>query len=579
MLLQNLFSNSKVNLILFCFLCFTTATATCDSSLDNAIEAAENLLLEDCKTIVDTIDVLTPQKKIDTIICKLRIFEADKSSFDYCNLVFTAVAMLCMYNIGMMYQKEDYISASDVIVSESVGEITTDNGPDCSKDEEVAVVTSEIVVTTSELEECEKQISTEVNVTNKQDCKESEETKKQDDKDISDDSPVLAKTVSFASDKPSEKSDDDNDVTLKQTKEVVIDCDDEKVCDQLEKSDFFQDLESETKHGEQTNWVTVTRSRKSPRPQTLDLKREVIDVEPSPLLSTSHSSKSVGECTPPISPQMDVTPTKLTSLELTEEELQPGSTPHEFDLEINEEVMESILNKMEVVETATTEGADENEQLQTEEEDKTNELKPMIFVGGISASTSPMELVTALKAQGFKVVVVPRIRYGVSFGFCPDLVLSTEEEVQTLLAKGRVWVKDRWVDIRPYVPKDSSTNPVPIAAPDSKLLDGVTTTPHFVPCTPSTQFTSMPFFHPVPSLGNYSSGGYIHPTAGYQPFYQSMETFSPTTLTHANLDQYYSPVNQSTSTTPPQSVAPAQWINLASATGNQEQSHVQQSQV
>jgi len=87
-------------------------------------------------------------------------------------------------------------------------------------------------------------------------------------------------------------------------------------------------------------------------------------------------------------------------------------------------------------------------------EQKINERKPMVFVGGVSASTTPLELVTELKKQGFNVTVVPRIRYGVSFGFCPDLVLSSQAEVEKLLSMGRVWVKDRWVDIRPYIPKE-----------------------------------------------------------------------------------------------------------------------------
>eukprot|EP00492_Amphilonche_elongata_P002604 TRINITY_DN288_c0_g1_i7.p2 TRINITY_DN288_c0_g1~~TRINITY_DN288_c0_g1_i7.p2 ORF type:complete len:126 (-),score=21.61 TRINITY_DN288_c0_g1_i7:120-497(-) len=70
-------------------------------------------------------------------------------------------------------------------------------------------------------------------------------------------------------------------------------------------------------------------------------------------------------------------------------------------------------------------------------EQKINERKPMVFVGGVSASTTPLELVTELKKQGFNVTVVPRIRYGVSFGFCPDLVLSSQAEVEKLLSMGR----------------------------------------------------------------------------------------------------------------------------------------------
>lgn len=94
--------------------------------------------------------------------------------------------------------------------------------------------------------------------------------------------------------------------------------------------------------------------------------------------------------------------------------------------------------------------------------EKINERKPMVFVGGVSASTTSIELVTELKSQGFNVTVLPRIRYGVSFGFCPDLVLSSIEEVENLLALGRVWVKDRWVDVRPYIPKDTEQIGAPV---------------------------------------------------------------------------------------------------------------------
>jgi len=92
--------------------------------------------------------------------------------------------------------------------------------------------------------------------------------------------------------------------------------------------------------------------------------------------------------------------------------------------------------------------------------EKVNERKPMVFVGGVSASTTSIELVTELKSQGFNVTVLPRIRYGVSFGFCPDLVLSSDEEVEKILALGRVWVKDRWIDVRPYIPKDNEEKPM-----------------------------------------------------------------------------------------------------------------------
>jgi len=89
-----------------------------------------------------------------------------------------------------------------------------------------------------------------------------------------------------------------------------------------------------------------------------------------------------------------------------------------------------------------------------DDSEKVNERKPMVFIGGVSASCSPLELVHELKDQGFNVPVLPRIRYGSSFGFCPDLVLSSEEELRRILSMGRVWVKDRWLDVRPYIPKE-----------------------------------------------------------------------------------------------------------------------------
>lgn len=111
-----------------------------------------------------------------------------------------------------------------------------------------------------------------------------------------------------------------------------------------------------------------------------------------------------------------------------------------------------------------------------DDSEKVNERKPMVFIGGVSASCSPLELVHELKDQGFNVPVLPRIRYGSSFGFCPDLVLSSEEELRRILSMGRVWVKDRWLDVRPYIPKDdkdgsSSKGSVSGCNMDIKVVD------------------------------------------------------------------------------------------------------------
>lgn len=133
-----------------------------------------------------------------------------------------------------------------------------------------------------------------------------------------------------------------------------------------------------------------------------------------------------GEKTPELSPQLQSFPDAIlepAEMQL-QEHLEPGSSIEEWDAE-----------------------------------PKVNERKPMVFIGGISASTSPMDLVVELKRQGFNVTVVPRIRYGVSFGFCPDLVVSSGEEVARLLGIRRIWIKDRWCDVRPYVAKDDQTPP------------------------------------------------------------------------------------------------------------------------
>jgi hypothetical protein len=131
----------------------------------------------------------------------------------------------------------------------------------------------------------------------------------------------------------------------------------------------------------------------------------------------------VGERTPETTPEMSP-PTTLCKPEEIPALTEPGST---------QEVSQQWL---------------------LPEEEKINERKPMVFIGGVSASTTPMEVVYELKQQGFNVTVVPRIRYGVSFGFCPDLVLSSEGEVEALLAMKKIWIKDRWIDVRPYVPKE-----------------------------------------------------------------------------------------------------------------------------
>lgn len=131
----------------------------------------------------------------------------------------------------------------------------------------------------------------------------------------------------------------------------------------------------------------------------------------------------------------------------------PSNLVHNEQLDEIHEPGSPVRNKLDLIEDLmNVEGPGTFQQIPPEQ--KINERKPMVFVGGVSASTTPLELVAELKKQGFNVTVVPRIRYGVSFGFCPDLVLSSQAEVKRLLSMGRVLVKDRWVDIRPYIPKE-----------------------------------------------------------------------------------------------------------------------------
>jgi len=78
----------------------------------------------------------------------------------------------------------------------------------------------------------------------------------------------------------------------------------------------------------------------------------------------------------------------------------------------------------------------------------------LIFVGGINIETTAQELTSELSDQGFNVVNKPRIRVGNSFAYCPDLVLSSKNEVRRLLGMGRIMIKGQWVDVRAYTPKE-----------------------------------------------------------------------------------------------------------------------------
>lgn len=141
---------------------------------------------------------------------------------------------------------------------------------------------------------------------------------------------------------------------------------------------------------------------------------------------------------------------------------------------------------------------------------KINERKPMVFVGGIGASTTSLEVVSELKRQGFNVTVVPRIRYGVSFGFCPDLVLSTASEQRKLLDMKRIWVKDRWCDIRPYIPKEDSVESnnaatvAPVTVPFDTVFFPQTYVPNFCVYPQNNQFQpNLRFINPTFTQNQY----------------------------------------------------------------------------
>jgi len=166
-------------------------------------------------------------------------------------------------------------------------------------------------------------------------------------------------------------------------------------------------------------------------------------------------TKRIGESPDMFTMPLNVVPT--VAAEIYDDMPEPGS-PHHSQLNLNGDVAHAEPGSLK----------------QIPPEQKINERKPMVFVGGVSASTTPMELVNELKKQGFNVTVVPRIRYGVSFGFCPDLVLSSQAEVEKLLAMGRVWVKDRWVDIRPYIPKEEPQMQGTFSSGDSTSMESKT---------------------------------------------------------------------------------------------------------
>lgn len=75
---------------------------------------------------------------------------------------------------------------------------------------------------------------------------------------------------------------------------------------------------------------------------------------------------------------------------------------------------------------------------------------PMIFVGGLGVSTTSDDLMEAFESEGFSITIYPKIRTGKSFSYCPTVALATIEQVENIISIGKLWVKDRFVEIREY---------------------------------------------------------------------------------------------------------------------------------
>jgi len=234
-------------------------------------------------------------------------------------------------------------------------------------------------------------------------------------------------------------------------------CGDENIPPTLNFRDDIIDFEDYKKSVDRGHTRVFGRPRSFSEPKGAERFIRAERNIPYPFTIENARQSFIGERSPPREP----VPVPFEEVEvntpITEDYPEPGS-PARNQLDMIDEVALEVPGQHTVVSQSTP------------PEQKVNERKPMVFVGGVSASTSALELVSELKRQGFNVTVVPRIRYGVSFGFCPDLVLSSEVEVEKLLSLGRVWVKDRWVDIRPYIPKDDDAADGHDQAPESRVV-------------------------------------------------------------------------------------------------------------
>lgn len=69
-----------------------------------------------------------------------------------------------------------------------------------------------------------------------------------------------------------------------------------------------------------------------------------------------------------------------------------------------------------------------------------------VFLGGLPPFITDKILQRALKKQGYKVLNKPKVLQG----FSPQICLSSVQEAQEMIRKGKIVIKGTWVDVRPY---------------------------------------------------------------------------------------------------------------------------------
>eukprot|EP00494_Astrolonche_serrata_P024845 UN25105 len=448
---------------IICFMWTGSFTHSCGTCLGEALQKVEKVSLSDCQNLVDH-QFSSAMRQLVDLRCSFLITESEHSSISVANLCFTLLAgVFCCYHFGQFFE-------SDLTVSEKMNVTVGAETVETVTEMEITPITPVFVEETSKpSEESEDD----------RECNEKQDTNPTVVEEIvaSQKEEKIEDIKQSEQPKPTKKSKKEQKKAVEQVEEIIEAQPVSSVPEATVEKTTMVDMDSE---GSVVNNATAEKPtlRAECGASSLDKPADVKKDEPS-----------IGELTPPVTPSIGHEGQSNNPNSAALAPLVDAISLSTVSASSSGEI-QSVL-----VDRRSYESSSSNKQ------SKINETKPMVFVGGISANTSPMELVTALKNQGYKVVVVPRIRYGVSFGFCPDLVLSEESEVKELLAKGRVWVKDRWVDIRPYVPKDVATAPVPIAAPDSTTSDNSSTTsPIYSPThhfqQQQTQYIQQPYYPP-----------------------------------------------------------------------------------